>query len=78
MQSFRAWLEHRPDEAPAAEKLALVIAQSGTAGISREGLEKVLGISGDVLENLLRALVASGQVVVVRVGGRRGYSAAVS
>jgi hypothetical protein len=43
--------------------------------VSREGLEKALGISPEALEDLLRALVTAGQVRVLKVGGRRVYRA---
>ena len=62
------------EEVPDATTLGLVIARSG-AGISREGLEKVVRISPKTLEQLLNALVTAGQVVVVKVGGERVYRA---
>jgi predicted transcriptional regulator len=75
MQSFHAWLEHRPDEAPGATQLALVIAQSGAAGISREGLRRVVGLSDETLKDLLKALTATGQIQVVKVDGQLRYRA---
>jgi hypothetical protein len=74
--SFHDWLEHRPEEVPDATTLALVIARSA-AGVSREELEKVARISPDALDELLRALVSAGQVVVVKVGGKRVFRAAM-
>ena len=65
--SFHAWLEHRPPEVPDAAQIALLIAQSGTAGVSRDALLRVIQTLPETLENLLRALMASGQVVVVQV-----------
>ncbi len=50
-----------PGRGPSEET---AIARSGAAGVSRERLEKALGIPGETLENLLRALTASGQVVM--------------
>jgi hypothetical protein len=44
--------------------------------VSLDGLRRLLGISPEVLEDLLRAMVAAGQVVMVRVGGRIVYRAA--
>jgi hypothetical protein len=77
MRSFRSWLEeHRPNQVPDATTLALVIAQSGAAGVSREGLGRALVVSDEVLDDLLRALVASGQVAMVKVGGKLAYRAA--
>ena len=62
-------------EAPGAMKLALLIAQSGAAGISRDGLRKLVCLSPDTLEDLLMALVAAGQVVVLIRNGQRVYRA---
>jgi hypothetical protein len=75
--SFRTWLEDRPPEVPDAGAVALRIAQAGTAGVSRGELARVLGTSPETLEILLRALVASRQVMVVQVGGEMRYRAAM-
>jgi hypothetical protein len=77
LPSFTQWLEQRPPEVPDIGTLALVIAQSGTVGVSRETLLRVLRISPETLELLLRALVTAGQVVVVQAGGEVRYRAAV-
>ena len=61
--SFHAWLEHRPPEIPDAAQIALTIAQAGTA-LSLDQLSKVVCISTETLESMLRALVAARQVVV--------------
>ncbi|MGO9107954.1 MAG: hypothetical protein ACLP9L_01865 [Thermoguttaceae bacterium] len=71
--SFHEWLEHRPEEVPDATTLALVIARSG--GVSRDDLHKVVRISPETLDELLRALVSAGQVVVVKVNGQRVFRA---
>jgi hypothetical protein len=71
--SFRAWLEHRPPEVTDAGRLALLIAQSGKAGVSRDALGKVVRTSPESRESLLRALVLARQVVVVKVGGEWRY-----
>ena len=75
--SFHAWLEHRLEEVPDAAQIALLIAQSGTAGVSRDALLRVIGTSPETLENMLRALVTARQVVMVRVGGEMVYRAAM-
>jgi hypothetical protein len=64
-----------PEEAPGAAQLALVIARSGGAGISLDGLRRVCGLSPETLDNLLRALITAGQVTVVKVSGERVYRA---
>jgi hypothetical protein len=69
LPSFTRWLEQRPPEVPDIGTLALTIARAGQAGVSLEQLRKVVRASPETLENLLRALVTAGQVVVVRVGG---------
>ena len=73
--SFPEWLEHRADEVPDAARIALVIARCGAAGVSRDNRLRVVRLSPDTLEDLLRALVAAGQVTVVQVNGRRVYRA---
>jgi predicted transcriptional regulator len=74
--SFHDWLENRQEEIPDATQLALQIARSGAAGVSREDLEKVLRFSSETLDDVLRGLIVAGQVVVVKVGGRIVYRAA--
>ena len=68
--SFHEWLRNRPEEVPDAMQLALVIARSGAAGMSREGLARALRVPGEILEDLLRGLIASGQVVVLKRDGQ--------
>jgi hypothetical protein len=75
--SFHEWLGKRQEEIPDATQLALQIARSGAAGISRDDLGKVLHLSAETLEDLLKGLVAAGQVVVVSIGGRMVYRAAM-
>jgi DNA-binding transcriptional regulator YdaS (Cro superfamily) len=72
--SFHAWLEQRLEEVPDTASLALAIARSGSKGISRDALRH-LQISPETLEDLLRALVAAGQVRVLKVGGEWRYRA---
>jgi hypothetical protein len=75
--SFRLWLEeHHLQQVPDAGMLALLIARSGAAGVSRDDLRRLAGIPPDTLDDLLRAMVASGQVAMVKVGGKIGYRAA--
>jgi hypothetical protein len=73
---FREWLAHRVEEIPDAGRLGLVIAQSGAAGISREQIEKILRISSTTLDDLLRDLLATGQVVMLQVNGQMVYRVA--
>ena len=75
LPSFHQWREHRLEEIPDATTLALLIARSGAAGMSRDDLRKVLQISPETLEDLLAALLASGQVVAVEVNGQLRYRA---
>ena len=75
--AFPEWLEHRVEEVPDATTLALVIAKSGAAGVSREGLEMVARISPDALDELLRALVSAGQVRMLKVNGQIVFRAAM-
>jgi hypothetical protein len=79
---FYEWMgirEYRAEdeEAPGAMKLALLIAQSGAAGISRDGLRRLVRLSPDTLEDLLAALVAAGQVTELRMNGQRVFRASM-
>jgi DNA-binding IclR family transcriptional regulator len=73
--SFHEWLARRPDEAPAAENVATLIARSGTTGISRDDLARALRVPPETLEDLLRALVTAGQVAASKAGRERRYRA---
>ena len=79
MQSFPGWLQNRlQQKAPNADRLAMLIAQSG--GVSRERLAKAVNLPEETLNDLLKALTATGQVVMLRVNGelrigRRGEEA---
>jgi hypothetical protein len=75
MQSFREWLRNRAREAPAAGMLPVLIARSG-AGVSRDDLARALRLPPETLDDLLRVLTATGQVVMLNVGGRTVYRAA--
>jgi uncharacterized metal-binding protein len=65
-----------PEEVSDATRLALVIARSGAAGVTLDGLEKVVRLSPETLQDLLRALTAAGQVTVLLVNGQRAYRTA--
>ena len=65
------------EEVPDPTQLALAIARAGAAGggVSRDGFRRVCGLSPNVPEDLLRALVATGQVeMVLTVGGQMSVS----
>ena len=68
--------ENRPQEVPDVASLALAIARSGAVGASREGLSAALGVPGETVESLLRAMVVAGQVEMVRVDGQIVYRTA--
>jgi hypothetical protein len=75
VQPFHEWLGNRDGDVPAAERLATLVTRSG-AGISRDCLAQTLGLPPRILDDLLRALTATGQVVMLKVGGRTVYRAA--
>ena len=75
MQPFLEWLWNRDRDAVAAEKLATLVSQSA-AGVSRDELARTLGLPPRILDDLLRALVTTGQVTMLKVGGRTVYRAA--
>ena len=69
MQSFHEWLRNRAREVPAAGILPMLVAQSG-AEMSRGDLARALRLPPETFDDLLRALAATGQVVMLKVGGR--------
>ena len=71
--TFPEWLEHRVEEVPDAANLAMVIARSG--GISLDRLRRVVRISPKTLDDLLRALITAGQVMVLKVNGQMVFRA---
>ena len=78
MQTFRRWMslkEHRPEEVPDVGQLAILIARSGAAGISRADLARALQVPEETVEELLSAIVTSGQVVHHKANGRLVYRA---
>jgi len=70
--SFHEWLRNRAREAPAAELLPMLVARSG-AGMSRDDLARALRLPPETLDDLLRALAATRQVTMLKVGGRTVY-----
>ena len=60
MQSFREWLERRAEEVHDATTLVLAIARCGAAGVSVDRLRRTVGLAPDTLDDLLRALTATG------------------
>ena len=66
--------EEPRQEAPSADKLAMLVSRSG-AGMSRDDLARALRLPPETLDDLLRALAATGQVVMLKVGGRTVYRA---
>jgi len=73
--SIHEWLESA-DEAPAADRLATLIASAGAAGISLDRLRRLVGLAPETLADVLKALVATGQVTVLKVNGQMTYRAA--
>lgn len=70
MHSFHDWLATRSQEPPQADRLATVITSAGAAGASLADLRRLLNLSSETLQDVLRGLVASGQVEVVKVNGQ--------
>jgi hypothetical protein len=74
VRPFHDWLANRDGDVPAAERLATLVSQSG-AGVSRDYLARTLRLPPGILDDLLRALVTTGQVTMLKVGGRTVYRA---
>jgi hypothetical protein len=77
MGPFSRWLGGRVEEIPDAMSVALAIAQAGAAGISRDDLARALGHPPETSADVLKALVATGQVVVLKVDEQMTYRAAM-
>ena len=75
MRSFWQWLEHVGDDPSAADSVATLIAQAGAVGVSLESLRKVVRLSPESLDEVLKGLLASKQVVLLKVDGARVYRA---
>jgi len=75
MLSFWQWLEHVADDPAGAADVAALIAQAGAVGVSLHCLKKVVRLSPGSLDEVLKALLASKQVVLLKVGGTRVYRA---
>jgi hypothetical protein len=73
MRSFWQWLEHAADDPSAADTVATLIAQAGAVGVSVECLRKVVRLSPETLDDVLKGLLASRQVVLLKVNGARVY-----
>jgi hypothetical protein len=75
VQPFHEWLANRDGDVPAAEKLATLVARCG-AGVSRDDLARTLRLPPGILDDLSRALVTTGQVEMLKVGGQTVYRTA--
>jgi hypothetical protein len=71
--TFHEWLRNRSDEAPAADNLATLIASAGVAGISHDRLRALVHLSPETMQDIIRSLVATGQVVTLKVDGQMTY-----
>jgi hypothetical protein len=76
MRSFGQWLEHVADDPSAADTVATMIAQAGAVGVSVRCLRKVVRLSPETLDDVLKGLLASRQVVLLKVNGARVYRTA--
>jgi lambda repressor-like predicted transcriptional regulator len=56
--------------------VATLIASAGSAGVSLDRLRRVVGLQPETLADVLKVLVATGQVVVLKVNGQLVYRAA--
>ena len=75
MQTFWQWLENAADDPSAADNVATLIAQAGAVGVSLDRLKKVVRLSPESLDEVLKGLLASKQVVLLKVNGVRVYRA---
>ena len=66
MQTFHQWLEHSADDPSAAENLATLIASASAAGVSYDRLRRLVRLPPETLQDILKGLVATGQVVMLQ------------
>jgi hypothetical protein len=74
-KSFHEWLKTRPQEVPDVGQLALLIAQAGAAGISPNDIRRLIPFPPETLDELLKSLVTTRQVMVVKLNGELRYRA---
>ncbi len=65
----------RSQEPAQADGLATIIAGTGVAGVSLDDLRSLLDLPPETLADVLMGLVASGQVVVLKVNRQMVYRA---
>ena len=70
------WLEQAADDPSAAGNAATMTCRQGRLGISVECLRKVVRLSPESLDEVLKGLLASKQAVLLKVNGARVYRAA--
>jgi hypothetical protein len=59
--------------APPHQKLMLALARAGQRGLTRVEIAGLVDLDGKVLEELLAALVRSGEIGLFQVNGQRVY-----
>ena len=74
--SFSDWLQNRFQDAHQADRLAMLIGQAGAAGVSLDRLRRVVGLTPETLQDILKSLTATGQVTMLRINGELVYRAA--
>jgi DNA-binding transcriptional ArsR family regulator len=75
MQTFMQWLESRETESPIPEttRLTRLLAAAGEGGVTLRDLRRAIKLDRDLLDQLLSAMVATGQVTVGEVDGEPVY-----
>ncbi len=73
MQSFSDWLANRSQVPSQADRLATLIASAGAAGVSLDRLRRLCGLSPETLADVLKGLVMTGQVTMLKINGELTY-----
>ena len=76
MRTFLQWLEHVADYPSAAGNVATLIAQARAVGISVRCLRKIVRLTSESLDEVLKGLLASRHVLLLKVNGARVYRVA--
>jgi hypothetical protein len=72
MKTYWEWI-HRDAPIPQADRVMVLIRQAGPQGISRGGIGGQIDLDKETLDDLLAALVNSGQAVLTRERGLDVY-----
>ena len=72
--TFQNWLLKRRKSIPQADRVMLAIQTAGSSGVPESALRSLAELPRSLMDDLLDALVTSGQVVVTITDGKRVFA----